>query len=150
LYLWPALWGWRLLGYWFTLRSDLRSKGAEARLAIQRQAIDDVQQALKTFWVAAAKLLRVSLEERLRKAELLSKLEEAGTVLTVGHSRLQDRQLADDVADWHHATALKVGSTQVLSKDEVSSEHKNFVALSDRLGARLRELTAVHLQQSRQ
>jgi hypothetical protein len=133
-----------LLGYRFTLRSDLRLKGAEARLTIQRQAIDDVQQALRTFWITAAKLLRVTQEERLRDTELLSKLEDAGAALTLGHSRLQDRQLADDMAEWHHATNVKVGSPQVQSREAVSRAHQTFVVLSDRLGATLRELTVVY------
>lgn len=56
-----------LLGYRFTLRSDLRAKGTEARLAIQRQALEEAQHALMTFWVSAAKLLRYALPQRLEK-----------------------------------------------------------------------------------
>lgn len=33
--------GLALLGYRFALRSDLRAKGTEARLAIQRQALEE-------------------------------------------------------------------------------------------------------------
>lgn len=49
--------GLALLGYRFTLRSGLRSRRAQARPTIQCQVIDDVQQALKTFWVVGGQLL---------------------------------------------------------------------------------------------
>jgi hypothetical protein len=133
-----------LLGYKFTLRSDLRIKGAEARLTIQRQAMDDVQQALRNFWLAAARLLMASGGQRLQETDLLSIIDESGAILIVGISRLQDRQLADDVADWHHSIVLKVASPTVLSREDVSNEHNDFIKLSNRLGAKLRELIAIH------
>jgi hypothetical protein len=135
--------GLALLGYRFTLRSDLRAKGTEARLAIQRQALEDAQHALMTFWVSAAKLLRYALPERLEKKELLSRLEEASSAATVAYSRLLDRQLADNVAEWQHSTSLRLQPPGALSSVEVNAEHADFVALCGRLGERLRELTAM-------
>jgi hypothetical protein len=135
--------GLALIGYRCTLRSDLQAKGTEARLAIQRQALEDAQHALMTFWVSAAKLLRYALPERLEKKELLSRLEEASSAATVAYSRLLDRQLADNVAEWQHSTSLLLQSPEALSSPEVNAEHADFVALCDRLGERLRELTAV-------
>lgn len=95
-----------------------------------------------TFWVSAAKLLRYALPERLEKKELLSRLEEASSAATVAYSRLLDRQLADNVAEWQHSTSLRLQSPGALSSAEVNAEHAGFVALCDRLGERLRELTA--------
>lgn len=68
-------------------------------------------------------------------------MEEASSAVTVAYSRLLDRQLADDVADWQHATSVRLQSRDALSAAEVNAEHDGFVALSDRLGERLRELT---------
>ena len=135
--------GLALLGYRFTLRSDLRARGTEARLAIQGQALEDAQHALMTFWISAAKLLRYALPERLEKKELLSRLEEASSAATVAYSRLLDRQLADSVAEWQHTTSLRLQSPEALSSAEVNAEHADFVALCDRLGETLRELTAM-------
>ena len=88
--------GLAILGYRFTLRSDLRGRRTEARLSIQRRALEDAQQSLMTFWVAAAKLLRTDHQARLDNKDLLFALEDASAAVTVTYSRLLDRELADD------------------------------------------------------
>jgi hypothetical protein len=134
--------GLALLGYSLTLKSDLRAKSIEARLSIERQALEDAQQALMTFWVSAAKLLRYSLPDRLERKDLLSKLEHASSAVMVAYSRLEDRQLASDIADWQHSTSLRLRSAEAVSTVELNDGHPEFVAISDRLGEQLRELTA--------
>jgi hypothetical protein len=135
--------GLALLGYYFTLKSDLRAKSTEARLAIQRQALEDAQHALMTFWTCAAKLLRYPFSERLERRDLVTGLEDASVEVTVAHSRLADRQLADDIAIWHFATSLRLQSERAAqSADDVNTEHMRFVALSNRMGVALRELSA--------
>jgi len=130
-----------LLGYWFTLRSDREAKATEARLAIQRRALEDAQRALMKFWLSAAKLLRFPQHERLDKKDLLAAMEDASAAVTVAYSRLQDRQLADDMADWHYATAQHLQSSPPLSAVDVNARNPDFASLSNRLGERLRELT---------
>ena len=76
--------GLALLGYRFTLRSGPRSRRAQARPTIQCQLMDDVQQALKTFWVVAGQLLRVPQGECFQRREQLSALVEASVAATIG------------------------------------------------------------------
>lgn len=135
--------GLAVLGYRFTLRSDLRGRRTEARLSIQRQALEDAQQSLMTFWGAAAKQLRTDYQARLDNKDLLFAMEDASAAVTVAYSRLVNRKLADDMADWHFATSKSLRSPAAWSQDEVAAAHASFVALSNRLGVGLRELTAI-------
>jgi hypothetical protein len=134
--------GLAVLGYYFTLKSDLRSKSTEARLNIQRQALEDAHAALSSFWNCAARLLRYPFEMRLAQKELISKMEDASVGVTVSSSRLADQELADDMIDWHFAVANLLTSRTGLSADEVNRQNAGFTAVSNRRGQALRELSA--------
>jgi len=112
--------GLALLGYRIAVASDLRAKGTEARLKIERRAIEETQSALMSYWLSAAKLLRFPRQERAAMQDLTFKMQDASAAITVGYSRLMDRNLADDLATWHYATSLKVRSSDRLSADELT------------------------------
>lgn len=100
---------------------------------LQQDVLLETQDRLMELWVATAKLLRGSARE-----DLQTTLQEASARITVLGSRIADRQLADDLAKWHHEMALEVTRVRgegVRTQAQVQEHHQQFLALVDRLGS---------------
>jgi len=134
-----------VVAYRFSLRGDREARFTEARLQVQRQALEATQNALADYWFWGQKALRA---RNLDDPDVVSGLEKASTALTVTHSRLQDRNLAESVLAWHTNVTVRIGAVagSKTSYEEarrvISDENDEFNALCNALGNSLRDLSA--------
>src|SRR5258708_32583562 len=133
------------VAYRFGVRTDREARFAEARLQIQRQAIENAQQALADYWFWGQKVFRT---RSISDPDVVTGLERASTQLSVTYSRLQDRQLADGIIVWHKHITVRMGSVieSQPSYDEakliIHSEDIHFLGLCNTLGNSLRDLSS--------
>jgi hypothetical protein len=101
--------------------------------ALQQSVLLETQDQLMAFWMATAKILRGVGDVQLRFT-----LQDASARLTVLGSRIADRQLAADLADWQYEMILQtqrvLGGADALTPGQVSELNPRFIALADRLG----------------
>lgn len=134
-----------VVAYRFSVRGDREAKFTEARVQIQRQAIEDAQQAVADYWFWGQKAIRAG---GISVPDIISGLEQASTQLAVTYSRLQDRQLADDIVDWHSHITSRIASitgsplSNEGARQLIHAEDGPFLELCDRLGNSLRDLSA--------
>jgi hypothetical protein len=117
--------------------SAAAARRAEERAAwrvLQQGTLTETQDQLMDFWLATAKIMRGVTAD-----ELKFRLQDAGARLTVLGTRIADRQLAADLADWQHEMNLRTQrvarSAALLTPEQVNELNPGFIALSDRLGA---------------
>jgi len=139
------------LAYRFSVSQDRKTKNHEARLQIQRKALEDAQQALADYWFFAGKMLR---SDNPNDTKLELGLEQAINQLTVALSRIDGRSLAKDVDAWREGVNQHLKSARKPSplpgvkekareraKEIIHNEDKTFDKLCDDFGDRLRKLS---------
>jgi hypothetical protein len=128
-----------MIGQAWTAKSAREAEERTVWRALQQSVLLETQDRLMDNWVVTAKLLRGADHPDLPTA-----MEEASTRLTILGPRIADRQLATDIADWHHELAKAIGKVvaggEPFSPEQITSYHRKYVALADRLGAAAIEL----------
>jgi hypothetical protein len=123
-----------VIGQALTAASARRAEERTAWRALQQNVLLETQDQLMVFWLATAKVLR-----GVTAMELKFTLQDASARLTVLGTRIAERQLGADLADWQHKMSLEtqrvVRDAIALTSEQVDQLNPRFIALSDRLGA---------------
>jgi hypothetical protein len=124
-----------VIGQAWSARATRRAEERAAWQALQQGTLTETQDQLMVFWLATAKIMR-----GVTIAELKFTLQDANARLTILGTRIADRQLAADLADWQQGMNLRsqglVASGALLTPEQVNELHPGFINLADQLGAK--------------
>jgi hypothetical protein len=123
-----------VIGQAWAAAAARRAEERTAWRALQQSTLTETQDQLMAHWLTIAKILRGATA-----AELPFTLQDANARLTVLGTRIADRQLAGDLAEWQQEMNLEaqrvVRNGVPLTAEQVNQINPRFIALADRLGA---------------